>query len=69
MSSFVRSWGSPSSPAPPQGPGPPPLGSARKALLKASSLLFCNTDTHLRKGCEGAWERYPQGWVTWLGGR
>lgn len=39
MSSLVRSWSSPSSPVPPQGPGQP-LGSPRKALLRASSLLF-----------------------------
>lgn len=44
----MRSCSSPSSPAPPQGPRMP-LGSPRKALLKASSLLFCSTDTHLRR--------------------
>lgn len=48
----MRSWSSPSSPVPPQGPRMP-LGSPWKALLKASSLLFCSTDTHLRRAHGG----------------
>lgn len=45
MTTLVRSC-MPSSAPPPAAP-PPPLGSPLKALLRASSLLFCSTETHL----------------------
>lgn len=48
MTSLVSSCMPPS--APPPAAAPPPLGSPLKALLRASSLLFCSTETHLGRG-------------------
>ena len=48
MTSLVSSCTPPS--APPPAAAPPPLGSPLKALLRASSLLFCSTETHLGRG-------------------
>lgn len=51
MTSLVSSCTPPS--VPPPAAAPPPLGSPLKALLRASSLLFCSTETHLGRGNPG----------------
>jgi len=61
MTSLVSSCTPPS--APPPAAAPPPLGSPLKALLRASSLLFCSTETHLGggKGTPGEEEEDGEG--------
>lgn len=48
ITSLVSSCTPPS--AAPPAEAAPPLGSPLKALLRASSLLFCSTETHLGRG-------------------
>lgn len=48
MTSLVSSCTLPSAPLPAE--AAPPFGSPLKALLRASSLLFCSTETHLGGG-------------------